>query len=93
VPAGPTDTSEDEILRNTSPKEREDGSVYLETSYNSKILWQDQNLTKDGTHLHERSFIVQRALTYLKHDMVKFKTYKIKNLLTYRNSPTNLLYN
>jgi hypothetical protein len=59
------------LLRNTSAKDREDGSVFLETSYNSKILWRDEKLTKDGTRVDERRFIVQRALTYLKHDMVQ----------------------
>jgi hypothetical protein len=59
------------LLTNTSAKDREDGSVFLETSYNSKILWRDEKLTKDGTRVDERRFIVQRALTYLKHDMVQ----------------------
>ena len=67
------------LLRINSAKEREDGSVYLETSYNSKILWKDEKpSTKKLRGVPERSFIVQRMLTYLKHDMVQVESYIIK---------------
>ncbi|TVU41224.1 hypothetical protein EJB05_14725, partial [Eragrostis curvula] len=50
--------------------DREDGSVYLETTYNSKILWRDAESEIEEKDKHHHSFIIERAQTYLKHDMV-----------------------
>ncbi|TVU23178.1 hypothetical protein EJB05_30212, partial [Eragrostis curvula] len=62
-------------------REREDGSVYLETAYASKMLWRDGTPTdpkekteedeqKDEADQDQINFIGRRVLAYLKHDMV-----------------------
>ncbi|TVT98339.1 hypothetical protein EJB05_56362, partial [Eragrostis curvula] len=51
--------------------DREDGSVYLETTYNSKILWRDGESEIEEKDKHHHSFIIERAQTYLEHDMLK----------------------
>lgn len=57
------------LLRDKCVKEREDGSVYLETTYNTK---------KDVIRIDERNFIVEQALTYLKHDMISIESILIE---------------
>ncbi|KAL6615273.1 hypothetical protein ACP70R_037543 [Stipagrostis hirtigluma subsp. patula] len=53
---------------NSKIKNREDGDVYLETAYISKMLWRDGTY-QIGEGLDQNSSIVRRTLTYLKHDM------------------------
>jgi len=56
------------LKANPSIQRRQDGDVYLETTYFSTMIHDDS--TAKLKDQNEKSFRVIRTLTYLQHDMV-----------------------